>query len=119
MLIIRGVNVFPTQVESVLLMSPEVEPHYQLIVEREGSMDTLSVEVEINCDLYKEAKEAILSDDDFVVLGEYDSLRDLRNQIKCNIKDIVGVTADIRLREPGAIERSEGKSKRVIDKRPK
>jgi phenylacetate-CoA ligase len=119
MLIIRGVNVFPTQVESVLLMSREVEPHYQLIVEREGSMDTLSVEVEINCDLYKEAKEAILSDDDFVVLGEYDSLRDLRNQIKCNIKDIIGVTADIRLREPGAIERSEGKSKRVIDKRPK
>ena len=119
MLIIRGVNVFPTQVESVLLMSPEVEPHYRLIVDRQGSMDTLEVQVEISPQLYHEAKEAILSADDRSALNEYDALIDLKKAIKGNIKDIVGVTVEVTFKEPGAIERSEGKAKRVVDKRPK
>ncbi|MCZ7663639.1 MAG: phenylacetate--CoA ligase [Thermoleophilia bacterium] len=117
MLIIRGVNVFPTQVESVLLMSPEVAPHYRLVVERKGSMDVLEVQVEIVPELYKVAKEAILSADEKTVFTEHDTLIDLKNTIKANIKDIIGVTVDVSFKEPGSIERSEGKSKRVIDKR--
>jgi phenylacetate-CoA ligase len=119
MLIIRGVNVFPSQVESVLLMSPEVEPHYRLIVDRQASMDTLAVEVEVNPSLYKEAKDAILSADDSTVLAEYGTLKQVKKTIKDNVKDIVGVTIEVVLKEPGAIERSEGKAKRVVDKRPK
>ncbi len=64
MLIIRGVNVFPSQVESVLLMSPQVEPHYQLLVSRKGALDNMEVQVEIAPDLYKEVSEAVLSLDD-------------------------------------------------------
>ncbi len=119
MLIIRGVNVFPTQIESVLLMSPEVEPHYRLIVDRQGSMDTLEVQVEIAPSLYKEAKAAILSADDKAAFNEYEALIDLKKVIKANVKDIVGVTVEVTFKEPGAIERSEGKAKRVVDRRPR
>ncbi|MBU2601379.1 MAG: phenylacetate--CoA ligase [Actinobacteria bacterium] len=105
MLIIRGVNVFPSQIESVLLMSPEVAPHYQLIVEREGAMDVLGVEVELTPEVFGTADDH--------------ALKALGAAIKRNIKDIVGVTATVDLKQPNTIERSEGKAKRVIDKRPK
>ncbi|GAB4245787.1 MAG: phenylacetate--CoA ligase [Thermoleophilia bacterium] len=117
MLIIRGVNVFPTQVESVLLMEKQVEPHYRLVVDRRGSLDTLEVQVEISPGLYKEAKEAVLSLDEEDLIHEHHTLVELRDRIKKNIKDIIGVTTEVRLQEPGSIERSEGKSKRVIDRR--
>ena len=74
MLIIRGVNVFPSQVESVLLMSPQVEPHYRLIVSRKGAMDNLEVQVEIKPDLYTEVSEAILSLSDVTMFTEHDTL---------------------------------------------
>jgi phenylacetate-CoA ligase len=119
MLIIRGVNVFPSQVESVLLMSHEVAPHYRLVVEREGSMDSLDVQVEVTPEVYKQAKDAMLSADSQTVLSESIALVDLKKEIKENIKDIIGVTVSIKFMEPGSVERSEGKAKRVIDKRPK
>jgi phenylacetate-CoA ligase len=105
MLIIRGVNVFPSQVESVLLMSPQVEPHYKLIVDRKGAMDNMDVQVEISPALYKEVSEAILSMDDVTYFAEHESLIHLKSQIQKNIK------------EPGSIERSEGKAQRVVDLR--
>ena len=117
MLIIRGVNVFPTQVESVLLMEKLVEPHYRLVVDRKGSMDQLEVQVEISPRVYKEAKEAVLSLDEEEVIHEYHVLVELRDRIRKNIKDLIGVTTDVILQEPGSIERSEGKSQRVIDRR--
>jgi len=119
MLIIRGVNVFPSQIESVLLMSAEVAPHYQLIVERQGAMDILGVEVELTPEVFGEAKDAVLKADGRIALEEWETLNTLKAKIKNNIKDIVGVTVSLELKEPGAIERSEGKAKRVIDKRPK
>jgi phenylacetate-CoA ligase len=119
MLIIRGVNVFPSQIESVLLMSAEVAPHYQLIVERQGAMDVLGVEVELTPEVFGAAKDAVLKADGRVALEESESLNALKAKIKNNIKDIVGVTVSIAFKEPGAIERSEGKAKRVIDKRAK
>jgi phenylacetate-CoA ligase len=117
MLIIRGVNVFPSQVESVLLMSPQVEPHYQLLVNRKGSMDTMEVRVEISPLLYKEVSEAILSLDDVTIFTEHDVLVDLKQHIQKNIKDIIGINVNVAFKEPGSIERSEGKAQRVIDLR--
>lgn len=104
MLIIRGVNVFPSQIESVLFNIENVEPHYQLIVEREGNLDTLEVQVEVN--------EQTFSD-------EIKELQGLTNRIKKDIKDLLGVTCNVRLVEPKTITRSEGKAVRVIDNRPK
>ncbi|MCD6582561.1 MAG: phenylacetate--CoA ligase, partial [Desulfuromusa sp.] len=104
MLIIRGVNVFPSQIESVIFGVEGIEPHYQLIVDREGNLDTLEVQVEVN--------EQTFSDEIKVLQG-------LSNEIKKDIKDLLGVTCKIRLVEPKTIARSEGKAKRVIDNRKK
>ena len=117
MLIIRGVNVFPSQVESVLLMSPHVEPHYKLVVDRKGAMDNLEVQVEISPELYKEVSEAILSLDEVQYFTEHESLLHLQSQIQKNVKDIIGINVRVGFKEPGSIERSEGKAQRVIDLR--
>jgi phenylacetate-CoA ligase len=103
MLIIRGVNVFPSQIESVLFNIKGVEPHYQLIVEREGTLDTLEIQVEVN--------EQTFSDEIKVLQG-------LSGKIRKEIKDLLGVTCKVRLVEPKSITRSEGKARRVIDNRP-
>ncbi len=102
MLIIRGVNVFPSQIESVLMEIEEVEPHYQLIVDREGNLDTLTVLVEVG--------EHAFSD-------EVRKLQELERKIEKNIKEYLGVSAKVKLVEPKTIARSEGKAQRVIDKR--
>ncbi len=102
MLIIRGVNVFPSQIESVLMNIEGVEPHYLLIVDREGSLDTLEVQVEVN--------EKLFSD-------EIKKLEVLSQKISKEIKDYTGVSTRVKLVEPKSIPRSEGKAKRVIDKR--
>jgi len=102
MLIIRGVNVFPSQIEAVLFNVEGVEPHYQLIVERDGNLDTLEVQVEVN--------EQSFSDKIKILQG-------LSTTIKKDIKDLLGVTCKVRLVEPKTITRSEGKAKRVIDNR--
>jgi phenylacetate-CoA ligase len=117
MLIIRGVNVFPSQVESVLLMSPQVEPHYRLIVTRKGAMDNMQVEVEIKQDLYQEVSDAVLSMDDVSTFAEHESLIHLKSNIQKNIKDIIGINVGVTFKEPGSIERQEGKAQRVVDKR--
>ena len=102
MLIIRGVNVFPSQIESVLMEIEEVEPHYQLVVDRVDNLDTLLVNVEIG--------EHGFSD-------EVRVLQDLEKKISKNIKEYLGVSAKVKLVEPKTIARSEGKAQRVIDKR--
>jgi phenylacetate-CoA ligase len=102
MLIIRGVNVFPSQVESVLLEMSETKPHYLLVVDRENNLDILEIQVEI--------EEQFFSD-------EIKELEGLRQRIKANIASVLGISATIRLVEPGTIERSMGKAQRVVDKR--
>jgi phenylacetate-CoA ligase len=102
MLIIRGINVFPSQIESVLLEIEETEPHYLIIVDRKGSLDELEIQVEIN--------ERAFSD-------EIKRLEDLRNRLAHEIYATLGLAAKITLVEPKSIERSQGKAKRVIDKR--
>ena len=102
MLIIRGVNVFPSQIESVLMEIEEVEPHYQLVVDREGNLDILTVMVEVG--------EHGFSD-------EVRVLQNLEKKISKNIKEYLGVSAKVKLVEPKTIARSEGKAQRVIDNR--
>jgi phenylacetate-CoA ligase len=102
MLIIRGVNVFPSQIESVLMEMTETTPHYQLIIRRENNLDTLEVLVEID--------ERNWSD-------SIRELEGIRHRIDNNIKSMLGISAKVRLVEPNSIERSEGKAKRVIDHR--
>ncbi len=117
MLIIRGVNVFPSQVESVLLMSPQIEPHYRLVVSRKGALDNLEVQVEISPGLYREVTDGILSTNDVTTFTEHETLVTLKRNIQKNIKDIIGINVGVTFREPGAIERTEGKAQRVIDLR--
>ena len=102
MLIIRGVNVFPSQIESVLLEMSETEPHYQLIVEREGNLDVLQLLVEV--------QEQFFSD-------EIRVLQQLKKKITHNIQSTLGISVDVKLVEPKTIERTSGKAKRVIDNR--
>jgi phenylacetate-CoA ligase len=102
MIIIRGVNVFPSQIESVLMHIEGVEPHYQLIVDREGFLDTLDIQVELN--------ERIFSD-------EFKQLEKLEKKVEKEIKETLGITSRCKLVEPRTIQRSEGKATRVIDRR--
>jgi len=104
MIIIRGVNVFPSQIEGVLLNIPGIEPHYMLIVDREGNLDTLEVQVEVGEKLFAET-------------GEVKVLQELSRRITKDIKDYLGVSTKVKLVEPKTIQRFEGKAKRVIDKR--
>jgi phenylacetate-CoA ligase len=102
MMIVRGVNVFPTQIEGLLLRVPTFSGHYQLILSRKGRLDELEVQAEARSSLELErARE--------------EGARELAQAIKANI----GVSAVVSVRGPGEIERSTGKAKRVIDKRPK
>jgi len=102
MLIIRGVNVFPSQVESVLLEIPEAKPHYMLVVDRQGTMDTLEIQVEVD--------EKFFSD-------EIVQLNNIRNKIKHKVESVLGISVIISLVEHKTIKRSEGKAQRVIDNR--
>ena len=102
MLIIRGVNLFPSQVESVLLEMSEIKPHYLLIVDRVNNLDTLELKVEVD--------EAFFQD-------KISQLEALRQKLQNNLENALGLGIKVTLVEPKIIERSEGKSKRVIDKR--
>ncbi|HNS32723.1 MAG TPA: phenylacetate--CoA ligase [bacterium] len=102
MLIIRGVNIFPSQIETVLMSIPEVAPHYQIIVTREKHLDKLEVQVEV--------AEGILSD-------EIKKLEDLEEKVIREIESTLGISVKVKLVEPKSIERSMGKAKRVVDQR--
>lgn len=102
MLIIRGVNLFPSQVESVLLEMSEIKPHYMLIVDRINNLDTLELQVEVD--------EAFFQD-------KISQLQNLRQKLQTNLESALGIGIKVNLVEPKTIERSEGKAKRVIDKR--
>lgn len=102
MLIIRGVNVFPSQIESILLKTDETAPHYLLMVDRVDNLDILEIWVEMSQNLFSDKIRKI---------------EELEVKIRKDIISILGINAKVRLVEPKTIERSEGKAKRVIDKR--
>jgi phenylacetate-CoA ligase len=105
MLIIRGVNVFPTQIEELITKQPKLSPHYVLEVRREGRLDELDVIVEARADAA-------------APLGEADRAAEAKT-LEHNIKSLIGVSTRVKVVEPGKVERSQGKAKRVIDLRPK
>lgn len=104
MLIIRGVNVFPSQIESVLLELGIATPHYQLVVDRVGTLDSLEVHVEMTPEMFSDAVKQV---------------EKAEQRMRNNIESLLGLSCKVRLMEPKSIERSEGKAKRVIDKRTK
>ena len=101
MIILRGVNVFPTQVEEMILQTEGLAPHYQIELTRQGRMDSMTVLVEARADCGGSARDA--------------ASRELIHHIKSN----VGVSCQVRVMDPGQVERSAGKAKRVVDLRPK
>ena len=102
MMIVRGVNVFPTQVEEQILRCPGLAAHYQIEVTRDGRLDAMRVLVEAREDFTDAESRAAQGD------------------LLCrHIKDLIGVTAAVSVVEPGGVERSLGKAKRVVDKRPR
>ena len=102
MLIVRGINIFPTQVESVILEFKELEPQYMLIVDRKNNLDTLEVQVEVRRDFFTDDIGAMLA---------------LKKNVSAKLKSVLSIGVDVKLVEPNSIERSQGKSKHVIDKR--
>jgi len=104
MLIIRGVNVFPTQIEDLILRQPELAPHYMLEVTRPQHLDELTVHVEMGPEL---------------AAGSQDSRRASAQRLEGSIKGYIGVSATVRLTLPMGLERSVGKAKRILDRRPR
>ena len=102
MLIIRGVNVFPSQIESVLLDISDLSPHYQLIIDRKNNLDTLEILVEMSQDMPFDAVRLV---------------EEKEHEIRMAVESLLGVAASIKLVSPKSIERSEGKAKRIIDNR--
>jgi phenylacetate-CoA ligase len=103
MLIIRGVNVYPSQIEAVLVGMPEIAPHYQLVVERKGNLDHVTVELEASPDVVPGAEA-------YARIG---------GAARHQIKSMIGITTDVIVKKPGEIPRSMGKAVRVRDLRPK
>jgi phenylacetate-CoA ligase len=101
MLIIRGVNVYPSQIEAALIGLPDVAPHYQIVVERRGNLDELTVEVEAAAAATEQA------------------YREIGARVRHQVKSLVGVTAEVVVKKPGEVPRSQGKAVRVRDLRPK
>jgi phenylacetate-CoA ligase len=102
MLIVRGVNVFPSQIEEVILKVEGIEPHYQLVVERRGQLDELEVQVEMNENLFSD---------------EIRNLERIERRVEADLYATLNIHTRVRLVEPKSIARSEGKAKRIIDKR--
>lgn len=102
MLIIKGVNVFPSQIESVLIQSPHIGPHYQLILRKKNYMDNLEVKVELI---------------DGSLLDQYGALEKVAGDIRAQLRTVLGLDCKVTLAEPQSIERSTGKAKRIVDLR--
>lgn len=105
MLIIRGINVFPSQVESVVLSMKEFAPHYLLVVDRADNLDTLQIQVELRPEYFTENFDTIAT------------FQDLQKRLADKLKSVLSISAKVQLKAPGTIERSQGKGKFVIDNR--
>jgi phenylacetate-CoA ligase len=104
MLIIRGVNVFPSQIEEVLMTIPQIEPHYQIVVDRKGHLDMVEVWIEVGEDIFGET------------MGQ---LETFERSVQQRLYSVLNIQVQVKLKEPRTIARSEGKAVRVVDRRPK
>jgi phenylacetate-CoA ligase len=115
MLIVRGVNLYPTQIEAVLKEIPEVVPHYQIVLTRKGTMDEVELKLEVSEPFFREVGQQLLSDE---IVQADQRLAQLREKVAKKIKDNVGVSVQVSLINPGTAPRSEGgKLRRVADLR--
>ena len=105
MLIIRGINVFPSQVESVILSLPEFAPHYMLVVDRVNNLDTLQVQAELRQEVFTSTFDTPAA------------VEALEKKLAAKLKSVLSIAAKVQLKAPGSIERSQGKSSHVIDNR--
>ena len=105
MLIIRGINVFPSQVESVLLEIRECAPHYKLIIDRKDNLDTLLVQVEMRQEYFEQGFDTLTA------------ITDLERKVASAIKSVLSISAKVQIVPPNSLERSEGKSRFVEDRR--
>ena len=104
MLIIRGVNVFPSQVEQLLVRTPGTEPHYRLLLRREKALDVLEVQVEASAELHATGPAAV---------------GDLAARIRRKLHETLGITVEVAILPPKSLERSVGKAQRLLDLRGK
>jgi phenylacetate-CoA ligase len=102
MLIIRGVNVFPSHIEEVLLQMKGIQPHYLIIVDRINNLDQILVQVEVEQEFFSD---------------RISELQALTKKLRHNLENALGISVEVKLVEPKTIARSEGKAKRVIDNR--
>ncbi|MBQ0126885.1 MAG: phenylacetate--CoA ligase [Bacteroidales bacterium] len=105
MLIIRGINVFPSQVESVILTMPQCAPFYQLIVDRVNNMDTLTVQVEVRQEYFAQGFDT------------FEPIIALEKELSSKLRSVLSISAKVEVKQPGTLQRCEGKNKFVIDKR--
>ena len=105
MLIVRGINVFPSQVESVILSMPECAPHFLIIVDRVGNLDTLTIQVEVRQEYFQNGFDTLTP------------ITSLEKKIAARLKSVLSISAIVKVKAPGSLARSEGKSKFVIDNR--
>ncbi len=105
MLIIRGINVFPSQVESVILSTPECAPHFLLIVDRAGNLDTLTVQVEVRQEYFAQGFDT------------FEPIVNLEKKLAFKLRSVLSISANVQVKAPGTLERSEGKTRFVIDNR--
>ena len=107
MLIVRGVNVFPSEIERVVLEQRELAPHYQIMLSRDGALDRLAVHVEVVVEVWESLGSTVDSD----------AARRLAGRLRSELASALSLSADIQLGGPGSIPRSEGKAVRVVDRR--
>ena len=105
MLIIRGINVFPSQVESVILSMPECAPHFLLVVDRVDNLDTLTVQVEVRQEYFAQGFDT------------FEPIFKLERELATKLRSVLSINAKVQVKAPGTLERSQGKSKFVIDNR--
>jgi phenylacetate-CoA ligase len=105
MLIIRGINVFPSQVESVILSMPECAPHFLLVVDRVDNLDTLTVQVEVRQDYFAQGFDT------------FEPIFRLEKELAAKLRSVLSISAKVQVKAPGTLERSQGKSKFVVDNR--
>ena len=107
MLIVRGVNVFPSEIERVVLEQRELAPHYQILLSRDGALDQLAVHAELDAAVWESLGAT----------ADCDGARRLAGRLRDELANALAITADVVLRAPGGIPRSEGKAVRVVDRR--
>jgi phenylacetate-CoA ligase len=112
MLIVRGVNVFPSQIEAVISELPEFSPHYQIVVSKQQTMDSVDVQVELNEKIYPGLTKETSDENDATIF------QTLRHKLAKKIKDSIGLSMNVTIRNQNSVPRSEGgKLNRVVDHR--